>query len=194
MTAWHESVTCLPDKPPLVADEIGYSPQIPSSSSGQAGGGDSCSCFSAIPGSAINTLIYHCSSSPSFSQKQARSSSASSPHEFSRFSCSVRSKVHVNENEYVFCCSGWCSNDLTAFSLNYRCIKKAWLNGRAWLSLACSLFRSARASTCARLASVASRWCCNSTLFRMLAFEIRLRVNPFTTGTRFWGQNYLDLV
>ena len=44
------------------------------------------------------------------------------------------------------------------------CIKWVWLDGGAWLSLACApLFRSARrASICARLASAASRWSCNS--------------------------------
>ena len=162
MTAWHESVTCLPDKRSLGADDIGFSPPVPSSSSGQAGVGDSCCCFSTTPSSATTMLFHHCSSSPNSSQKQTRSSSSSSTQKLIHSSCSVRSEAHVNGHGHVLCCSGWCSNDLAAFSLDDCRIKWVRLDGGAWLSLACTPFRSARASICARLASVASRWSCNS--------------------------------
>ena len=59
-------------------------------------------------------------------------------------------------------CPLLCSNDLAAFSLDNCCIKWVWLDGGAWLSLACAPFRSARTSVYAWLLSAASRWSCNS--------------------------------
>ena len=133
-----------------------------SSSSSQAAGCDACCCFSTTTSLATTMLFHHCSSSPTYSQKQSRSSSSSAPSKLNRPSCSVRLEVHVNGHEYVLCCAGWCFNDLAAFSLDDFCIKWGWLDGGAWLSFACAPFRSARASVCARLASAASRWSCNS--------------------------------
>ena len=164
MTARHENARCVPDKAPVGGDDIGCSPPVSSSSSGQASGGDSCCCFSVAPSSSTTMLFHHCSAStsPSSSNKQTRSSSSSSPPKFIHPLCSVRSEVHVNGHERVLCCSGWCSNDLAAFSLDDFCIKWISLDGGEYLSFACAPFRSARASICAQLASSASRWSCNS--------------------------------
>ena len=59
-------------------------------------------------------------------------------------------------------------------SLDNCCTKFVWLDAGAWLSLACAPFRSARASTCARLVSAASRWSRNSVLFHT-GLQIGLR-------------------
>ena len=64
-----ENALYVPVESPLGGDDIGCSPPSPSSSSGQACGGDSCGFFSVTPSSATTMLFHHCSSSPSSNPK-----------------------------------------------------------------------------------------------------------------------------
>ena len=121
-----------------------------------APGSCGCCCSPSTNGCAKTSSFHHRCSIPSFlSHRTTRASSSSSPPKLNRSCCSVRSEVHVNGHEHVFCCSGWCSNDLAAFSLDGFCIKWVWLDGGPIPFCSCL-------SSCARLASAASCWSCNS--------------------------------